>query len=235
MKKKYFLALLVWLIAGSVSAQGLLKGTVYENGTNKKLQDVFIRDKNTKQLAFTDKNGNFEIKTEPGHLLVFDSPGYVSDTLYVVDMTGKRIMLETKTIALREVNINSTRQTFDPQKEYPEVYEKSKVYVMSPSSWFSKEGKDARHLKRYFKREAEERHIDAVFTRAYVGSIVPLKGGQLEDFMTMYRPTYAFLMNNNGPSLAIYINDCYKKYEALPPDKRTLPKLSDTIGVKLKR
>lgn len=235
MQKKYFLVILFCLIAGSVSAQGLLKGTVYENGTNNKLQDVFIRDKNTKQLALTDKDGNFAIKTEPGHLLIFDSPGYVSDTLYVVDMVGKKIMLEAKTIALREVSINSTRQTFDPQKEYPEVYEKSKVYVMSPSSWFSKEGKDARRLKHYFRREAEERHIDAVFTRTYVGSIVPLKDSQLEDFMTMYRPTYAFLMNNNGPSLALYINDCYKKYQALPPDKRTLPRLSDTTGLKLKQ
>jgi len=235
MQKKYFLVILVCLIAGSVSAQGLLKGTVYENGTNNKLPDVFIHDKNTKQYALTDKDGNFQVKTETGHLLIFDSPGYVSDTLYVVDMTIKKIMLETKTIALREVSVNSTRQTFDPQKEYPEVYEKSKVYVMSPSSWFGKEGKDARRLKRYFRREAEERHIDAVFTRTYVGSIVPLKDGQLEDFMTMYRPTYAFLMNNNGPSLALYINDCYKKYQALPPDKRALPTLKDTTGINVRQ
>jgi hypothetical protein len=55
---------------------------------------------------------------------------------------------------------------------------------------------------------------------------VPLKGQELEDFMTMYRPTYAFLRNNSGPSLAVYINDCYKKFEALPPDKRSLPKLT---------
>ena len=225
MQKKYFLVFLVCLIAGSAGAQGLLKGTVYENGTNNKLQDVFIRDKNTKQLALTDKDGNFQIKTEPGHLLIFDSPGYVSDTLYVVDMVGKKIMLQGKTIALREVSINSTRQNFDPQKEYPEVYEKSKVYVMSPSSWFSKEGKDARRLKHYFRREAEERHIDAVFTRTYVGSIVPLKGQELEDFMTMYRPTYAFLISNNAESLAVYINDSYKKYLALPPEKRSVQKL----------
>jgi hypothetical protein len=232
MQKKYFLVVLVYLIAGSVNAQNLLRGTVYEGGTGNKLKDVFIRDNNSKQLALTDKDGNFQIRTETGHLLIFDSPGYVSDTLYLVDMTPKKIVLETKTIALREVNINSTRTVFDPQKEYPEVYEKSKVYVMSPTTWFSKEGKDARRLKRYFKHEAEERHIDAVFSRAYVGSIVPLKGKELEDFMTMYRPTYAFLMNNNGPSLAVYINDCYNKYEALPPDKRALPRLSDTTRIK---
>lgn len=168
-----------------------------------------------------------------GHSIIFDSPGYVSDTLYLIDMTIKKINLVPKTIALREVNINSTRPTFDPQKEYPEVFEKSKVYVLSPTTWFSKESKDARRLKRYFKREAEERRIDAVFTRTYVGSIVPLKGHELENFMTMYRPTYAFIISNSGPSLAVYINDCYKKYMALPPDQRSSPQLGDTTHVKL--
>ncbi len=80
-------------------------------------------------------------------------------------------------------------------------------------------------MKRYFKTEEEERHVDAVFTRAYVGSLVPLKGKELEDFMTMYRPSYAFLISNNAESMAVYINDSYKKYLALPPERRSLPKL----------
>ena len=232
MKQKYFLTFLVCLIVSSVSAQDPLKGTVYENGSNNRLNNVFIRDNNNKQLALTDKDGNFKIKTEAGHLLIFDSPSYISDTLYVVDLTPKKIMLVAKTIALREVSINATRQNFDPQKEYPEVFEKSKVYVLSPTTWFSKDGKDARRLKRYFKVEAEERHVDAVFTRTYVGSIVPLKGEELENFMTMYRPTYAFITSNSSESLAVYINDSYKKFEALPPDKRVLPKLTDTTKMK---
>ncbi|WP_428329899.1 hypothetical protein [Mucilaginibacter sp.] len=225
MKNKYFLIALFIFITGSASAQQLLKGTVFESGSSAKLSNVFIRDSNTKQLTLTDKDGNFSIKTETGHLLIFDSPGYGSDTLYVVDLTPKKIILTLKTIALREVNINSKRPTFDPHTEYPDVYQKSKVYVLSPTTWFSKEGKDARRLKRYFKREQEERHVDEVFTRAYVGSIIPLKGQQLEDFMSLYRPTYAFIKNNNGESLAVYINDSYKKYKTLPPDKRGLQTL----------
>ena len=232
MQIRYLLIVFTLFITGSVSAQTLLKGAVYESGSNKRLPNVFVRDNTAKRYTLTDKQGNFEIRTETGHLLIFDSPGYISDTLYVVDMTPKKIVLEAKTIALREVNISATRQAFDPQKEYPEVYQKSKVYVLSPTTWFSKEGKDARRLKHYFKTEAEERHVDAIFTRAYVGSIVPLKGQELEDFMTMYRPSYAFIVGNNGPSLAVYINDCYKKFEALPPDKRRLLRLSDTTRVK---
>jgi hypothetical protein len=103
MQIRYILIVLLGLIAGSANAQGLLKGTVYESGSGIKLPDVFIRNTNNKQLTLTDKEGNFSIKAETGNLLIFDSPGYVSDTLYLVDLAPKKIELLTKTIALREV------------------------------------------------------------------------------------------------------------------------------------
>ena len=224
--KHFSAAFVLLLLTGfSAIAQGLLRGTVYDNANRNSLPNVFIRDNNSKQLTLSEKDGSFSIRTEPGHTLIFDCPGYVSDTLYVIDMANKKVMMETQTIALREVNINATRQFFDPHKEYPEIYTKSKVYIMSPTTWFSKEGRDARRLKRYFAREEEERRVDAVFNRVYVGSIVPLKGQELDDFMTLYRPSYSFIKSNDSESLAVYINDSYKKFKALPPEKRKLPKL----------
>jgi len=224
--KRFSVAIpLLAFVVNSAMSQGLLKGTVHESGTNNNLPNVFIRDNNNKQLMLTDKEGRFSIRTEPGHIIIFDCPGYVSDTLYVVNLAPKNIMMVTKTIALREVSINATRQFFDPRKEYPEIYTKSKVYIMSPTTWFSKEGKDARRLKRYFAREEEERRVDAVFNRVYVGSIVPLKGQELEDFLILYRPSYSFIKSNDSESLAVYINDSYKKFKALPVEKRKLPKL----------
>ncbi|HVW98349.1 MAG TPA: hypothetical protein VHA56_20450 [Mucilaginibacter sp.] len=219
MKTRHIFTLLLLLAAAIVRGQELT-GSVVDDASGSKMPDVFIRNINNKQLGITDKNGRFDIPAETGNLLIFQCPGYVSDTLYVIDMRPKKIRLVAQTIALREVRINATRPAFDPRKEYPEVYTKSKFYVLSPTSWFGKEARDARRLKRYFKREAEERKVDAVFTKAYVGSIVPLKGIELEDFMLMYRPTYDQVKANNRTSLAVYINDCYKKYKALPPDQR---------------
>jgi len=231
MKNKLYLIALLLLLGNSLRAQVLLRGTVYDLDKGNKLSDVFVKDVTTKQITITDKSGKFEIKTETGHTLIFNSPGYVSDTLYVTDMTPKRIQLKTQTISLREVNISAAKLNFDPHKEYPDIYTKSKVYPLSPSSWFSKEGRDARRLKRYFVREAQERRIDQVFNRTYVGSIVPLKGQELDNFMTLYRPSYAFITGNNNESIAVYINDSYKKYQALPPDKRQLQRI-DTIKIK---
>lgn len=226
MKITYYILVASLFITATVNAQDVLKGTVYEKGKSDKLANVFVKDINNRQITITDKNGNFSIRTLTGHTLIFNSPGYVSDTLYVTDLRPKRVEMISQTISLRQVNVTATRPAFDPRKEYPEVYTKSKVSVMSPSTWFSKEGKDARRLKRYFQHEEEERQIDEAFNVDYVKSVVPLRGAELENFMSLYRPTYAFLKNNNAPSMTAYINESYKKYLALPANKRVLPKLS---------
>lgn len=226
MKRILYLFTFALMISNAVHAQIYVRGNVVDASTGAKLSDVFVRDITNKQITLTDKSGRFEIKSETGHTLIFSSPSYVPDTLYVIDLTQKHIELKTKTISLREVNITAQRLAFDPHKEYPDVYEKSKLYPLSPSTWFGKEARDARRLKRYFEREQQERRVDQVFNRVYVGSIVPLKGQQLEDFMQLYRPTYAFITSNNSESLAVYINDSYKKFIALPPEKRHLQKLN---------
>lgn len=218
MKFSYILIILSCLIISAARAQ-TLKGSVVENGTNIKLSDVFVRDLNNKQIVLTDSKGNFQIKAEVGHTLVISTPGYTPDTLYLINLNSRRIQLQTQSIGLREVTIQSST-AFNPRAEYPEVYERSKIYALSPSTWFSKSGRQARRLKHYFKREIQERYIDSAFSRLYVSSIIPLKGQNLDDFMTMYRPSYDFVRSNTGPSLAVYINDCYKKWLALPPEKR---------------
>ncbi|MES2807101.1 MAG: hypothetical protein V4619_00655, partial [Bacteroidota bacterium] len=123
--------------------------------------------------------------------------------------------------------VNTTKRLpFDPRVEYPEVYKKSKVYVLSPSTWFSKEGKDARRLKRYFASEEKERYVDKYYTPKYVATLIPLTGVELENFMALYRPTYEYVKANDGPTLAMFINDSYKKYKALPADQRQLQGLN---------
>ncbi|WP_299289846.1 hypothetical protein [uncultured Mucilaginibacter sp.] len=223
MSSRLFLILFL-VITGSVQAQTILKGTVYEGKSSRKLSNVFVRDINSKEVSLTDNSGNFSIRTVINHTLIFSSPGYVSDTLYLVDLNPKHIELSFRNITLNTVNVTSTR-SFNPREEYPDVYEKSK-FALSPSRIFGKEAKNARRLKHYFDRETDERQIDSIFNAAYVSSVVPLKGQDLENFMTLYRPTLAFLKKTPRSSLTLYLNDSYKKFMALPPEKRGLQKLS---------
>jgi hypothetical protein len=225
MNCRYVIILCLVVLGLNASAQqGTIRGQVTETGTNNKMFEVFIRNTNNNQVALTDEGGNFQIKGAVGNTLIFSSAGYVSDTLYVTDLNAKSIKMAQLGIALKAVNVKGER--FNPRTEYPQVYQKSKVYVLSPTSWFSKEGKDARRLKNYFAREEKERVVDSVFTKAYVSSIVPLKGVDLDNFMSLYRPTFEFVKSNNGETMAAYINDSYKKYMALPADKKKMPKLN---------
>jgi hypothetical protein len=224
MKLRSIIMLCLGFISFAATAQqNIIRGQVTENGSSAKMPDVFIRNTNNNQVTLTDNGGNFQIRGVLGNILIFSSPGYVSDTLYITDMASKSVKMTQLGIALREVNVRGQR--FDPRAEYPQVYQRSKVYALSPTTWFGKDAKDARRLKKYFEREVRERRVDSVFTRTYVGSIVPLKGRELEIFMNLYRPTYEFVSNNNGESMAVYINDSYKKYQALPADKKVVPKL----------
>src|ERR1700759_4577768 len=106
MKFTILFAILFCFIITASYAQ-TLRGTVSETGTRIKLQDVFVKNTANKQLALSDKNGKFEIPAEVGNLLIFSSPGYVSDTLYVIDMKPKDIQLALQSIALREVNVKA--------------------------------------------------------------------------------------------------------------------------------
>ncbi len=214
----------IWMISGNLQAQTILKGTVFEGKSSRKMADVFVRDINSKEIALSDNSGNFSIRTLLNHTLIFSSPGYISDTLFLVDLKPKHIELALRGISLNEVNITSTR-AFNPKEEYPDVYEKSK-FALSPSRIFGKEAKDARRLKHYFDREVDERQIDSIFNAVYISGIVPLKGHDLENFMTMYRPSLAFLKKTPRASLTLYVNDSYKKFMALPPEKRSIQPLS---------
>lgn len=217
--KNFIAALLFLFIAGTASAQDYFKGKVVDSGSDKGLANVFVKNVTKNKITLTEGDGKFEIQGTVGNLLIFTSPGYVADTLVVVDTRPLSIRLKENTALLNEVNINSTR-TFDPHTEYPEVYTKSKVYILSPSTIFSKEAKNARRLKKFFAQEEKERTVDQAFSISYVSSLIPLRGMELQTFMAMYRPSFDFIQSNSGPTLASYINDSYIKYKALTPEQR---------------
>ncbi|WP_448700363.1 hypothetical protein ACFGVR_00585 [Mucilaginibacter sp. AW1-3] len=225
MKARYLLLIILCLFIKTVFAQTALTGTVTDEHGMIKLSNVFIRNISNKQIALTDKSGRFDIKAAPGNVLILTLVGYVSDTLYLIDMKPKRIELKIQGIRLGEVRVHESA-TFNPREEYPDVYKKSK-FALSPSNWFGKDARDARKLKHYFDKEEQQRQIDAAFNKVLVSSIVPLKGEELEDFMALYRPSLSFVKNSTPQTMTVYINDSYRKFLALPPDKRSLPSLND--------
>ena len=227
MKFKLFWILIILLsLTARAQSQSTLTGTVYDSSTKTALPDVLVRSNRSKHAAVTGKRGHFKISGTSGDLLIFTAYGYTPDTLYIVDQTPINIQLSSDVQSLGEVRVTAklSAPAFDPQKEYPEVYEKSK-FALSPSRLLGKDAREARRLKRYFDNEVKQRKIDSIFNINLVSNIVPLSGRELRNFMAIYRPRLSFLNKSSRESLALYVNDCYKRFMTLPPDKRKLPGL----------
>lgn len=214
------------LITKETQAQTVLNGTVCDRDTKAALPDVLIRVRHKKQLAISGKSGNFNIPASKNDLLIFTARGYVPDTLYLVDLTAKRIEMIAAVNALNEVLVtaSTSEPAFDPEKEYPEVYEKSK-FALSPSRLLGRDARNARRLKHYFDNERRQRKIDSIFNVNLVGSIIPLKGRDLRNFMLMYRPHLSFLNKSSPDDLYKYIKNCYSKFTQLTPRERAPAKL----------
>jgi len=207
-------------------AESLINGTVYDKDTRQALPNVLVRSKPGKQLAITRKSGNFTMPASKNDLLIFTKQGYLPDTLFLVDLTPKKIELIAAVNTLSEVVVTATpdKPGFDPQTEYPEVYEKSK-FALSPSQLLGSDARNARRLKRYFDHELRQRKIDSIFNFNLVSSIVPLKGRDLSNFMAMYRPRLSFLDKSSPDDLSNYIKNCYGRFIRLPADEQAPVKL----------
>jgi hypothetical protein len=203
-----------------------VNGIVYESITKYKLNNVFVKNLTTKVSVSTNASGKFEIVAAPNHLLSFSLPGYKTDTVLVIDDKPLFMYMTMSGIRLKEVDVSARAPFFNPQEEYAKVYAKSKVYLLSPSTIFGKEARRARRFKRFLEKEEQERKIDELFNQKEVGKYLPLKDEELENFITLYRPLYNDIIYWSHDELIFYINDSFKKFKNLPPEKRSLPKLN---------
>ncbi|MGV8880438.1 MAG: hypothetical protein ACOH2A_15580 [Sphingobacteriaceae bacterium] len=210
-------------IAGA-HAQTVFTGTVYESDSNVRLSNVFVKNLTNKTIVLSDASGKFTIRAATSQLLVFSSPGYVSDTLFLTDLKPRRIYLPTKGILLKDVRVTASG-AFNPKEDYAQVYRRAKITGLSPSQIFGKDARRARRFKRFLDRDEQQRKIDAIFNKKLVSDYLPLKGRELEDFMFLYRPTYQAVKNISRDALALYLNDCYKKFMVLPAEKRVISAL----------
>ncbi len=84
---------------------------------------------------------------------------------------------------------------------------------VSPFSFFSREAKQKRLLKKRLLKQEEESYVDRSFPVEWVSRLTGLRGDSLTRFMSLYRPSYKFCRNNNRDKLLLYINDKVKEFK----------------------
>lgn len=207
-----------------------LTGYVLEWESGEPLPNVEIKNLATGVLAESRADGQFTIPVKKNQRLQFEYPGYRTDTLVVIEFDIKRVYLTSDGSAIRidEVQIQAMTDTrlaseirrAEEEGQFTETSQRRGGVRISPSRWFGNEGRQARQRHKQLLAEQERRKIDARFTPEIITSLTPLKGEDLELYMTKYRPTVGFLSTASDEDLRLYIMDTYAAFKKLTPEQR---------------
>jgi len=226
------------LICCSVYAQIPVSGKVYELGTHVALPGVKVQNTNTKDNTLSNPAGVFSIKAKAGDILIFESFAYKPDTVLVTSARYLEIYMQPQNTNLKEVTIENKSAKPGNLKD-TSFHNQAVRYLRDDKGnlkggiaikfGYGKSSKEQRTEKLAYDTLAT-RAIDKAFSPTNVSNYIPLKGVALKQFIAIYRPT---IKQYKAPNfdLTLYLNDCFKKFKALPPDQRKLVSLkADTTG-----
>ena len=195
------------------SQEKSIAGIVFDKSSKDRIAKVNVLNLNTGISVYNNLNGVFTIDAQPGDELVFKRQEYYSDTIKIESYIPLAIYLGRSSITLPEVTIRDSALT--PLKRYARIKaENSRAYgslanrdiISTPSvgmpglsidglwNMFSRQGKDAAHLREMIARDYKQDVIDFRFNRTLAAKVTGLKDKQLTDFMQKYRPGYYFVV-----------------------------------------
>lgn len=228
--RKMVCCILLYLSAITfANAQSKVSGIVFARTSRAPIDKVDVLNINTNETTRSNTKGEFEIKAKLNDVLVFTMPGYRSDTLLLINTKPLRRYLAIETNTLNTVTVNSKSL----REQYAQTFNKANAVLLKqgrgllfyPSAYFSREGKQARRLKRMIKQDEIELQINKRYNVKTVTAILPIKQPQLDAFMLRYRPTLKFIQRADASDFKSYLLDAYKQFKLLPADQRVLPSL----------
>ena len=210
-------------------AQQTLKGKVYDAATDSVIATVNIFNATKKNFSRSSANGSYNIKAAEGDILIFSASGFKPDTLIVrfeLLITQYDVSLHRMIISLEAVNVTGSYKSdsLNKRKYYSKIYEKQPGITgrnrpadglgitLSPVSFFSRESKEKRTLRKRLEKEEKENFINHSFPLPWVKTLTGLSGDSLSLFMYRYRPSYTFCRKASQQGMLFYVNDNLKKF-----------------------
>jgi hypothetical protein len=222
-------ALFSAILCIDICGQSAVNGKIYEAKTDSLISTVNISNLNTKLSTRSDLNGSYSIVASEGDQLVFSIVGYKPDTVtvaYYMLMTQYDVTLYKEVITLKNVTVTSSYQadSLARRNYYENAYALPGItgrntpshgfgISFSPFSYFSREAKQKRQLKKRLIKEEQEYYIDRSFPKQWVASVTSLKGDSLTRFMILYRPDYSFCRKSSREQMLLYVNEKLKEFK----------------------
>lgn len=232
----------------SVYGQENVEGMVLDFDSKQRVGRTLIINKTTGANIYNNSKGEFSLAIKPRDVIIAQKDNYISDTLIyegakvlIISLKRATIMIDPVTIigrkspeeilAKRREDYNKAYRLADPGDYVSVGQNGAGLSIGAVYNYFSKEGRNARRLTKYFQSEYEDNVVDVTFNRELVRGVVALEGEALENFMIRYRPTYAFVSRATRYELISYIKSKYEYFKHIPYIK-PLPNLKE-IGVDL--
>lgn len=219
---------ILWLmvfsaLASKVVAQTNFTGVVLEYRSDRLMEGVLVTNHSNGEVAWSERNGTFQVKAQQNDLLSFAYPGYRTDSLLLTDLDHKRIYLSIReeSFLLKEVLVNQARPT---QQLLNEARQEAKLFTrgkekggisFSPSYIFSRERKNARRRVKMLKQQLEIEETLSNFKPSRIKELVPLPEGDLGIFMAIYQPKAKM----NDKQMDLHIMESYRAFKALDEEQ----------------
>jgi len=228
---KLSLLLLLLMLTGSMlKAQDLIiKGVVFEKGTNIRVALAEITNQRTQLGVGSNDLGFFQIQARVGDTLQITKRSLNDQQIVVRGTQDILIYLVRGSTMLDEVTIvgNTKKQDLEDLKRdfrNKGVYNGGKSSVLSSVfhplnglyNLIGKDPKNARRFNRYADNELKQTQIDQYFNGTIIQNNTDLRGKDLETFMLNYRPDFEKAQHWNVYDYIKYIKESAKKFEENP-------------------
>jgi carboxypeptidase-like protein len=216
------------------------KGIVVDGGTARPLSPATIVNLSTRQSAYSDIQGNYELPAKAGDTLSFSYSGYHP----VLKPANPYEMLLTEllplNVDLQEHVVHNLTPFQKDSIEMTTMYSKElntkpvKIgfssangggvtgLIGAPVKKMSRSYKRNKKFKENFKQDMEQKYIDTRYTPSLVASITRFTGDSVFVFINSYPMEYNFARTATDLELKMWIRNNYKEYiKSQTPNRAT--------------
>lgn len=228
MKKLKFLLLLFAFFVAVLETRAqdfIVKGVVFEKGTNLRVALAEITNERTKIGVGSNDLGFFQLNAKIGDTLLITKRNLTDQRIVVKGMQDVLIYLVRESTMLNEVTIVGSTKKQD-LADLKRDFQSKGVYNGGKSSFlssifqplnglynlFGREPKNARRFGRYAENELKQTEIDQYFNATIIQNNSTLKGKDLETYMINCRPEYDKAQYWNSYDYIKYIKESSKNF-----------------------
>lgn len=219
--------LLLCLGADSVWAQNL-NGVVIDMMDKGAITNVIIRNKNNDQVVYSDAQGHFQIKAQPGDSILFYSQGYYPTQMMVPGNRAnngdvfRTISMKRKAIMLQEVSIRPgwtpyQLDSIERRQTYRGALDQKKTTsVFSPASLLadniSRKAKQRWRFQKNYAQWEQQKFMDTRYTPGEVYKLTGLQDDSLAAFMNAYPMSYDYARTASDLEVKMWIKYNYRQW-----------------------